>query len=58
MKFNFKLILKVSVFYLEIQKSFIPKKKENKPLSISKQKSFVYFSIFLQQCATGVQDHL
>ena len=35
------LILKVSAFYLEKQKSFIPKKKF-KLLSISKQKSFVY----------------
>ena len=44
MKFNFKLNLKVSAFYLEKQKSFIPekKKKKIKPLSISKQKIFVY----------------
>jgi hypothetical protein len=42
MKFNFKLNLKVSAFYLEKQKSFIPKKKFFRPLSISKQKSFVY----------------
>ena len=41
-KFFFKQILKVSAFYLEKQKSFIPKKKKNKQLSISKQKSFVY----------------
>ena len=34
--------LKVSAFYLKKQKSFIPKKKIFKPLSISKQKSFVY----------------
>ena len=37
-KFFFKLILKVSAFYLEKQKSFIPKKNIFKPLSISKQK--------------------
>ena len=37
MKFNFNLNLKNSAFYLEKQKSFI-----QKPLSISKQKSFVY----------------
>ena len=41
MKFNFKLNLKVSAFYLEKQKSFIPRKKI-KPSSISKQKSFLY----------------
>ena len=41
-KFFFKQMLKVSVFYLEKQKSFIHKKKKIKPLSISKQKSFVY----------------
>ena len=28
MKFNFKLNLKVSAFYLEKQKSFIPEKKK------------------------------
>ena len=45
-KFNFKLNLKVSAFYLEKQKSFIPKKIFFKPLSISKQKSFVYWLNF------------
>ena len=35
-------MLKVSAFYLEKQKSFIPKKIYFRPLSISKQKSFVY----------------
>ena len=34
MNFNFELNLKVSAFYLEKQKSFIPKKKFFKPLSI------------------------
>ena len=48
MKFFFKRILKVSAFYLEKQKSFIPKKMFFKPLSISKQKkSFVYWFNFL-----------
>ena len=37
-------MLKVSAFYLEKQKSFIPKKILFRPLSISKQKSFVYFT--------------
>ena len=45
---NFKLNLKVSAFYLEKQKSFIPKKKFFWPLSISKQKSFVYWLNFLE----------
>ena len=45
-KFNFKLNLKVSAFYLEKRKSFIPIKKRFKPLSISKQKSFVYWLNF------------
>ena len=45
MNFNFKLNLRVSAFYLEKQKSFIPKKKF-RPLSISKQKSFVYWLNF------------
>ena len=44
-KVYFKQMLKVSAFYLE-KKSFIPKKKIFKPLSISKQKSFVYWSNF------------
>ena len=43
---NFELNLKVSSFYLEKQKSFIPKKFFFKPLSISKQKSFVYWLNF------------
>ena len=47
MKFNFKMNLKVSAFYLEKQKSFISKKKIFGPLSISKQKSFVYWLNFL-----------
>ena len=38
--------LKVSAFYLKKQKSFIPKKKFFKPLSISKQKSFVHYLNF------------
>ena len=46
MNYNFKLNLKVSAFYLEKQKSFIPKKIFLKPLSISKQKSFVYWPNF------------
>ena len=33
-------------FYLEKQKSFIPKKNFFQPFSISKQKSFVYWHIF------------
>ena len=42
-KFIFKQVLKVSLFYLEKQKSFIPPTQKNsRPLSISKQKSFVY----------------
>ena len=40
-KFFFKKMLTVSVFYLEKQKSFIPKKK-SKPLSISKQKKTLF----------------
>ena len=47
-KFFFKQILKVSAFYLEKQKSFILKKYSFMPLSISKQKSFVYWPNF--QC--------
>ena len=43
--FCFKQMLKFSAFYLEKQKSFIPKKKF-RPLSISKQKSFVYWLNF------------
>ena len=39
-------MLKVSFFYFEKQKSFIP--KELKPLSKSKQKSFVYLLNFLE----------
>ena len=46
-KFYFKGMLKVPAFYLEKQKSFIPKKIFFKPLSISKQKSFVYWPNFL-----------
>ena len=42
----FKQMLKVSAFYLEKQKSFIPKKIFFRPLSISKQKSFVYWPNF------------
>ena len=45
---GFKQMLKVSAFYLEKQKSFIPKKKYFWPLSISKQKSFVYWLNFLE----------
>ena len=41
MKFFSKVFLKISAFYLEKQKSFIPKKIFFRPLSISKQKSFV-----------------
>ena len=44
--FYFKQMLKVSAFYLEKQKSFIPKTKFFKPLSISKQKNFVYWLNF------------
>ena len=44
MKFNFKMNLKVSALYLEKQKSFI---HFFKPLSISKQKIFVYWLNFL-----------
>ena len=39
-------MLKISYFYLDKQKSFIPKKNFFKPLSISKQKSFVYWLNF------------
>ena len=46
MKFFFKQMLIVSAFYLEKQKSFIPKKIFLKPLSISKQRSFVYWPNF------------
>ena len=42
---NFELNLKVSAFYLEKQKNFITK-KNFKPSSISKQKSFVYWLNF------------
>ena len=45
MKFNFKLNLKVTAFYLEKQKSFIPKKRF-RPLSISEQKALFTDSIF------------
>ena len=45
-KFNFKLNLKVSAFYLEKQKSFIPKKNFFKPLSISKTKKLCLLSQF------------
>ena len=34
--------MKVSAYYLEKQKSFIPEKQKFKPLIISKQKRFVY----------------
>ena len=47
-KFYFQPFLNISAFYLEKQKSFIPKKKILKPLSISKQKSFVYCLNFLE----------
>ena len=40
-KLLFKQMLKVSDFYLEKQKKIIPKKIFFRPLSISKQKSFV-----------------
>ena len=43
MKFFFKQMLKVSALYLEKQKSFIPKKRLFRPLSISKQRSFSNF---------------
>ena len=46
MNFNFKLNLKVSAFYLEKQRNFIPEKKFFSPMSISKQKSFVYWPNF------------
>ena len=46
-KFIFKQILKVSAFYLEKQKKKnIPKKIFFRPLSLSKQKSFVYWPNF------------
>ena len=45
-KFVFKQILTISAFYLVKQKSFIPKKMQFRPLSISKQKSFVYWPNF------------
>ena len=44
-KFFFKQILKVSPFYLEKQKSFIPKKKI-KPVSLSKQKKLCLLTQF------------
>ena len=46
MKFFFKQMLKVPAFYLEKQKSLIPKKTFFKPLSISKRKRFVYWLNF------------
>ena len=49
-------MLKVSAFYLEKQKSFIPKKNIFKPLSISKQKSFVYWFNFPE--GFGLEDIL
>ena len=54
MKINFKLNLKVSAFYLEKQKSFILK-KNFKPMSISKQKSFVYCLNFPEGFANSDQ---
>jgi hypothetical protein len=39
-------MLKVAVFYLEKQKSFIPKKIFLRPLSISKQKALFTNPIF------------
>ena len=45
-QFFFKQMLKISAFYLVKQKSFIPKKIGFRPLSISKQKSFVYWPNF------------
>ena len=48
-KFFFKQMLKVSALYLEKQESFIPKKNIFKLLSISKQKSFVYWLNFQGQ---------
>ena len=44
----FHLIFKVSAFYLEKQKSFISKKHFFWPLSIPKQKCFVYWLNFLE----------
>ena len=45
-KFFFKQILNVSAFYLKKQKIFIPPNKIFKLLSISKQKSLVYWPNF------------
>ena len=45
-KFFFKEMLKVSAFYFEKQKSSISKKIFFRPLSMSKQKSFVYWLNF------------
>jgi hypothetical protein len=39
-------MLNVSAFYLEKQKSFIPKKISFKPLSISKQKTLLTDTIY------------
>ena len=53
MKSFFKQMLKVSAFYLEKQKGFIPKKIFFKPLSMSKQKSFVTYPIFSEGFGVG-----
>ena len=45
-KFFFKQMLKVSAFYLEKQKSFIPKKIVFWPFSISKQKKLCLLTQF------------
>jgi hypothetical protein len=50
MKFFFKQMLKASAFYFEKKKCFISKKKKNlKPLSISKQKTLFTDPIFSER---------
>ena len=53
MKFYFKQMLKVSAFYLEKQKSFIPK-KNFKPYSVTIQKMALAVLIFSE----GFDTHL
>ena len=39
-EFYFKQVLKVSAFYLEKQKSFIPKKNKIRPLFLNRSREF------------------
>ena len=56
MKFNIKLNLKVSAFYLQKQKSFIPKKKKLSCCQyLNKKKSFLYRLNFPERfCLNGL----